>query len=200
MHGALYFLLCKQFEYYVFVSTNYNSYSRSVFATYVFVHASLLILNALWIAFLNMREDAMLKALEGDTPPFLQSKSESKVWYRNNLAFSLLAVAPLAVFSSCDSQLSDCLAVAFSPGQRPFAVIPTSSINIAFVFEYFAATFSGSESRDFALAIWALAALIANSLVDLFLTAPYYINLEEVEEEFVFTLGSDTAPGKVTDG
>jgi hypothetical protein len=209
LHGALYFLVCKEFEYYVFVSISYTSYSRTVFATYVFVHASLLIFNALWLISVNASEDAMRRKWlpNDDHPPFLKFGSESKIWYRNNLAFALLAIGPLAVFSACDSDLPACLSMAFPTGQppfatisasspfalihmsslSPFAVIPTSSLNIAFLFEYIAAAFSPLASRDVLLAVWAMAALIANSVIDLTFTAPRYIGLEEIEQEVVHT-------------
>jgi hypothetical protein len=190
MHGAFYFLVCKQFEYYVFVSTAYDSYSRSAFATYVFVHASFLVFNALWLIWVTRTEDAIRQSWlkPGEDPPFLKAGSESKFWYRNNLVFSLLAVAPVAVFSSCDSDLNACLSMAFPPMQRPFAVIPTSAFNIAIVFEYFAYIFSALVPRDVFLALWALVSFGANSIIDLINTAPRYIGLEEIEEEVVHTV------------
>jgi hypothetical protein len=184
-HGALYFLLCKEFEYFVFVTSSYNSLMVSAFTTYVFLHVSLLTVNGFWIMLINKRED-MIRQKSGQLP-LLQHKSESKIWYRSNLAFSLLTVAPIVVLSSCQASFSECLSVAYSNIQRPYSLIPTSSYNIASLFELMAAMFSGfNKSRDFLLAMWALLLLGVNSIIDLFFTAGYYIYLEDVETEEVY--------------
>jgi len=187
VHSAIYFLLCRQFAYFAFVSTAYKSYSQTALATYVLLHALLLIFNALWLIYISMRMDRIRRTII-DLPPFLESKSESWLWSRNNLICSLLAVAPLVVFTSCNSGVVACISVAFPADRQPFAIIPTSVVNIAFFIEYFVfeplkMIWSEPIPSDFVVGFWALGWLMINSIWDLFVTAHYYINLEEIEEE-----------------
>jgi hypothetical protein len=183
-HGALHFLLCKQFEYFVFVATTYDALATSAFTTYVYIHASLLVLNSLWLIIVNIREDQILDA--AGHPPALKSNSESRLWYRSNLAFALLAVAPLVVFSSCTSGFSECISVSYSKLQGSLNVIPTSAYNVAAVFKYIAESIPGEHDPSLILALWVLVVLAANSLLDLTLTAHYYVILEDMETEWVY--------------
>jgi|ERR1700733_6485758 hypothetical protein len=181
IHSLLYFLLCRQFGYFTFVSIRYESGSQGALTSYVFLHASLLIFNAVWLIYVNWKETDLQSKFKIDPQErFHNLNSESKFWFRNNLFFSLLAVAPLAAFASCSSELLACISQAFSAKPPPFPVIPTSTFNIALVFDYI---FKGVTKPDFFLAIWALGALMINSVIDLSFTAHYYVNLEEVEEE-----------------
>jgi hypothetical protein len=183
-HGLLHFLLCKQFEYFVFVSTTYDPLSTPVFATCIHMHVALLILNGFWLIYTNLREGMLLKRT--GTPEMLKAKPGSQLWYRSNLLFALISVGPLVVFSSCSSTLSQCLLASY-PQTEGLSAIPTSAYSIAAVFDLITPVFSGlSSSRDTLLACWALLFLGLNSLLDLGFTSSYYVILEDVEREFTY--------------
>jgi hypothetical protein len=177
IHGFLHFMLCKQFEYFVFLSTAYDFLSTAAFASYVYIHVTLLTVNGLWIIYTNLREDRFRRP---DTVGIFQSKPESRIWYRSNLVFALISVAPLAIFSGCSSNMSQCLAAAYTVTEG-LSVLPTSAYSIATLFDLIAA----SASREFAIAWWAMIFLFINSFFDLFLTSGYYVMLEDFETELV---------------
>ena len=182
VHGALYFLICRQFEYFVFVSSSSLGYTSYVLETYILLHCSLLILNSFWLVYLTRREDT-LPSVQGSTRS-LGATAKIRLWYRNNLALSLLAMAPIAVFSPCQSSFSECLSAVFPDVNKPFFLFPTSPLNLAIVFDTFYEIFSPlGVKRSFAVFIWGLLILLANSLLDLFCTAHYYIDFEEVETD-----------------
>lgn len=190
LHGLLHFLLCKQFEYFVFVSTTYDLLSTPAFATCIYLHVTLLIVNGFWLIYTNLREGALLK--RAGTPEMLQAKPGSRLWYRSNLLFALISVSPLVVFSSCSSALSQCLLAAY-PETQGLSALPTSAYSIALFFDLVMSVFSGlSSSRDTLLAWWALLFLTTNSLLDLAFTSSYYVILEDVETETTY------APPEVT--
>lgn len=183
LHGALHFLLCKQFEYFVFISMSYKSLSSPSFATYVFLHVGLLTLNGLWILYTTRREDNL--RLPG-SPEMFKAKPASRLWYRSNLAFALIAVAPLVVFSPCSSPMAQCLKAAY-PDPQMLSLLPMSAVGGASVFDLLSPLLSKlAGSRDAALVAWAMTALLINSLLDLFFTSSYYVLLEDFEEELTY--------------
>jgi hypothetical protein len=195
VHSLLYFFLCRQFAYFAFVSIAYDSNSQVALLSYVFLHISLLIFNAFWLMCVNKRE-AYIRERSNDSPSDQKFESESRLWYRNNLFFSLLAVAPLAVFSSCGSELLLCIphssaAIPNATIPQTLPVIPTSALNIALFFNYFFDIAVKNPfipvSREFIVGFWAMVALMLNSMFDLFLTAHYYVKLEEIEREVTYT-------------
>ena len=182
LHGLLHFLLCKQFEYFVFIATSYDLLFTASFATYVYLHASLLIVNALWIIYTTWREDDLRK--EG-APEMLQAKPASRVWIRSNLAFALIAVGPLVIFASCSSPLDKCLQAAY-PDSHWLSALPTSAYSIAALFDWIEPLLGAGHSRDFTVACWAMAAFAINSFLDLGFTSSYYVLLEDYEEELTY--------------
>ena len=181
LHALLYFLLCKQFEYFVFVTASYDSLSTSAFASYVYFHASLLILNGIWLIYINAKEDA-IRAGAGN-PPLLRTNSESRLWYRSNLAFALIAVAPVVVFLPCpQSTFSECVAASYSTSHA-LSVIPTSAYGIASVFDIMVEAFGGGADRILFVEMWVIVFFALNSILDLALTAGYYVMLEDIEDE-----------------
>ena len=182
LHGLLHFLLCKQFEYFVFIATTYDLLATASFATYVYLHASLLIVNALWIIYTTWREDDLRKA---DAPEMLQAKPASRVWIRSNLLFALIALGPLVIFASCSSPLGSCLQAAY-PESHWLSALPTSAYSIATLFSWIEPLLGSGHSRDFAVAWWAMAAFVINSLLDLGFTSSYYVLLEDYEEELTY--------------
>jgi hypothetical protein len=186
LHGALHFLLCKQFEYFVFISMSYQFLVSSSFATYVFLHVSMLVVNGLWILYTTRREDSLRLP---DGPDMFKPKPASRLWYRSNLAFALIAVAPLVVFSSCSASLSQCLQAAY-PEPQLLSLLPMSALSVASFFDLVSPLFSElAGSHDGAIAAWAMMALLINSLVDLLFTSSYYVLLEDYEDELAYKTG-----------
>jgi hypothetical protein len=192
LHGLLHFLLCKQFEYFVFITTAYDSLSTPTFAAYVYLHVTLLILNGLWLIYTNRREDDLR---DQDSPEIFQAKPASRLWYRSNLTFALISVSPLAIFSSCSSVLSECLRAAYADPQG-LSVLPTSAYSVASLFDLATPLFSLlTGSREAAVALWAMTFLLINSFLDLAFTSSYYVLLEDFETELSFAPLNNKADG-----
>jgi hypothetical protein len=119
LQAALFFAMCSEFEFLIFNAGARTGFQTSVFETYVLMHVLLLLVNAAWIACLTRVETGL-----GATV-----KHAGVVWYRNNLAFSVLALGPLVLFDPRPSAVERWLEGFDGLSQALFTLLPTSPPN-----------------------------------------------------------------------
>jgi hypothetical protein len=176
LHSLFFFLLCMEFKFIMFSVTSSAEWSPSILSGYILGHAFLLIMNGLWIGWLAMHEQS-ITGVRNTTHGGI-------IWFRNNLAFSLLAIGPFALLGTCQSSHFSCIsALGFRDGTLD-ALMATSTVIVSGVFNAasYLLSLMGIEPI-FHVAFWVLLCFLANSLIDLFTTGDHYIVLEEVEWE-----------------
>src|SRR5690606_38199880 len=64
VHGALFFMICDEFEYIAFLSSSSIPLNASLFTGFVTMQVSLLLINAAWI-YLTKRQEARIERAAG---------------------------------------------------------------------------------------------------------------------------------------
>jgi hypothetical protein len=196
LHGSVFYFLCVEFEFIAFAASSTAPFDAGALSGYVVIHVALLLLNSGWIASIQRQEARMRNEA---SPAKNASAAAGSVWWRNNLLCGLLAIAPLALLSTCGNSGVACL-VGTGPGEveisglTPFAPdhVYASVVSVFHLFgvdDAFLATGLISVS---------LAFLLANSLFDLFKTGSTYLLLEEIEWAEPKDGGGSGATGPVT--
>ncbi len=185
VHAGLYFILCTEFKFIMFSLASNAQADPSIFSGYYLGHAFLLIINGLWIGSLAKREVGLREKNDrrnGNNEE--QSLPGGIIWFRNNLAFSLLAIAPFALLSTCQTAAFECIKQLGIENHGVESVIATSTVMVSSLFNImtYATAWTGVDSI-YNLSLWILVCYLLNSLLDLLTTGDYYIILEEVEWE-----------------
>ena len=184
LHGALFYLVCAEFEYVAFALSSNLPLSSSIFMGYILMHVSLLLMNAAWIALARWQE-VRLERQANDTVS-AEAGSAGNVWWRNNLVCSLLALAPFAISSTCKSASLECARLSAGSPTDYTMLLPTSPQVFATVYyEAVEALAALGLSSPHMPVYWVLAALFANSAYDLLQAGRYYVFFEDVEWEEV---------------
>lgn len=180
VHGAVYYLICTEFEFIVFLTASSMPLGLSMFAGYVVLHVSLLLVNACWIGLVQVQAAHLERQKVGGQ----QAESPGSVWWRNNLVCSLVALAPFAVTMSCQSAIAQCMAPGTGLSENIVNVLPVSPQQLADLFQVIAwqATQLGLSVEQAAV-LWALLVLLLNSAYDLLTTGRSYLVFEDVEWE-----------------
>lgn len=198
MHGMLFFMLGAEFEFIVFSLTGSSVLEPRDLSGYFVIHILLLSGNALWIGFLARREMVMWRRAgspRGEPPGGV-------IWFRNNLVFALLALAPFVVVDACQTSVATCGPELGLGPVDPAAFGPFSPLNIHAVYEVVAqgvAVVGGLER--YVVAYWILLCFLINSLWDLLTTGSYYVILEDIDFDEVDgeDIGGGGAPGPQPD-
>jgi hypothetical protein len=179
-HGALFFLVCREFEFVVFSMSSNLTLSSSLFTGYILLHALLLLLNAAWIAYIQRRERRMERMLSPDQQQDARA-APGKVWWRNNLTCSLVALAPFSLAGTCTSSTAQCV----RQGSDGTAVLfPTSPHVFATVYYDLASGLDALGAGSLYLPVyWVFLVFLINSLYDLLNAGRFYLLVEEVEWE-----------------
>jgi hypothetical protein len=178
-HGTLFYLICAEFEFIAFSISSSLPLNSSVFVGYIIMHASLLLMNAAWIA--------LSIANAHDKP------SAGNVWWRNNLTASLFALAPFAIASTCQSETAQCIRQPVESALDVTAMLPTSPQVFASVYYDIVGLLSRIGVDSLFLPIyWVFAVFLINSAYDLLNAGRYYVFFEDVEWQDV--LQSKTGP------
>jgi hypothetical protein len=183
MHGALFYLLCGEFEFVVFSVSFNRPMSSADFVSYIIMHVLLLLLNAVWIALIKRQEDRLKTHLSAPASVSRQI-SAGDVWWRNNLICSLVALSPFAISSTCKSVGVECVRDSLGNATDLTALFPTSPQVLATVYY----DLVGSLGRlgltsPFMAVYWVFFVLIVNSGYDLLHAGRSYVFFEDVEWE-----------------
>lgn len=192
LHGALFYLACSEFEFVVFSISSNLPLNPSVFVGYLTMHASLLLLNALWIALIR-RQEQRLEMLIYSADEVERRASAGNVWWRNNLIASLVAIAPFAISSTCRSQGTQCIETTFPAAPWSSFLFPTSPQIFATIYYDIsnALTWLGMQAANLPV-YWVLVVFLVNSAYDLLNAGKYYVIFDDVEwETTVATQHSD---------
>lgn len=183
LHGALFFLICGEFEFIAFSVSSNLPMSASVFVGYTIMHVVLLLMNAAWIAMIKMQEKRYLPASPEQTNP-PEEETAGDVWWRNNLVASLVAIAPFTFSSTCRSAASQCVQQA-TEGRVAFtAFFPTSPHVFATTYYDLVSLLANiGLSSPYAAVYWVFLTFLANSLYDLLNAGRFYVFFEDVEWE-----------------
>lgn len=176
LHSLFFFLLCMEFKFIMFSVTSSADWSPSILSGYILGHAFLLIMNGFWIGALALHEQS-ITGVQNTTHGGI-------IWFRNNLAFSLLAIGPFALLGTCQSPHFRCVSDLGFREATLDSLMATSTVIVSGVFN--AASYLLSLMNiepNFHVAFWVLFCFLVNSLVDLLTTGDHYIVLEEVEWE-----------------
>lgn len=195
IHGALFFMICDEFEQVAFLSSSGTPSNASIFNGLITLQICLLLLNAAWIAATKHQEGRIRRSAGIDEDDL---GSTGSIWWINNLVCALFAAAPLAVVSGCQSAVGDCLAVWTDLGSQSFNPLPASPQVITTAFGGLDGLLDavGSSPSSPAL-VWALSILLLNSLVDLVSTGRDYVLFEDAEWDDAAPLPSRTQePGQ----
>lgn len=181
VHGALFFMICDEFEYIAFLASSSIPVSGSMFTGFLTMQACLLLINAGWISLIK-RQEARIERKAGIADD--GTVSTGSVWWMNNLASALVATAPFAVLGACRSELGQCAAQSYEIGANMLNPSPGSAHQFAVIFEGVVEGLArlGIGATDPAL-LWALGIFLLNSGVDLFTTGRDYLFFDEVEWE-----------------
>jgi hypothetical protein len=189
-HGTLFYLICAEFEFIAFSISSSLPLNSSVFVGYIIMHASLLLMNAAWIALVRRQEVRLASrsiANAHDKP------SAGNVWWRNNLTASLFALAPFAIASTCQSETAQCIRQPVESALDVTAMLPTSPQVFASVYYDIVGLLSRIGVDSLFLPIyWVFAVFLINSAYDLLNAGRYYVFFEDVEWQDV--LQSKTGP------
>lgn len=179
-HGALFYLLCGEFEFVVFSVSFNRPMSSSDFVSYIVMHVSLLLLNAVWIALIKRQENRLKTHLPAPVPTSRQA-SAGDVWWRNNLVSSLVALSPFAISSTCESAGAECVRDSLT---SLTALFPTSPQVLATVYYYLVGLLGVlGLTSPFMAVYWVFIVLIVNSGYDLLHAGRSYVFFEDVEWE-----------------
>ncbi|MFN0264195.1 hypothetical protein ACKTEK_09995 [Tepidamorphus sp. 3E244] len=183
LHGGLFYVICREYKFIMFLLSSNPVLDGASVSGYIIAHAALLIINGLWIGMLAGYEGWLRrKAGEG----MAAELPGGVIWFRNNLAFSLLALAPFVVVGSCQSTVVACISAVQMPALEVSDVSPTSPVLIAHLYDMAVGLFVGTGTDPaIAITLWVLVCLLINSLLDLALTGKYYVMQEEVAWEEV---------------
>lgn len=191
LHGTIFYFLCVEFDYVAFVSSSSLPFNTLTFAGYVFLHASLLLVNALWIALIQRRENGIR---EGGDAAGNASTAAGSVWWRNNLVCAMLALAPLSVFATCGAAGNSCIRRSQGQDIDIFSLLPFTPDQIYFALSSaFEILHVNPSDIGTAMLGASLFILLMNSILDLTQTGGTYLIFEEVE--WVEEAMNDTASG-----
>lgn len=181
-HAGLYFVICLEFKYIMFIISSDAVFDTTALSGYILGHAFLLIINGLWIGMLARSERAHARADQVSAGP--QKPAGGVIWFRNNLAFSLLAIGPFALIGTCQSAAISCIAASDQALQAPGMLLPTSPVVMTVFYDLATMAFGPLlESFELTVAYWVLFCFFLNSLLDLATTGRHYLVLEEIEWE-----------------
>lgn len=190
LHGTIFYFLCVEFDYVAFVSSSSAPLSTLTFAGYIFLHVSLLLVNALWIAMIQGRENRLREGQKGGRN---SSATAGNVWWRNNLVCAMLAFAPVSVFATCGNAAQSCMRRATGADIDIFSLTPLAADQIYSVLTSLLSPFQLSSTETaVALLCVSLLMLLLNSILDLTSTGGTYLLFEEVE--YSSTQDAETNP------
>jgi hypothetical protein len=179
VHGTVYYLICTEFEFVLFLATSSVALSLSMFTGYVVLHVGLLLINAAWIGLVQLQAARL-------TPKEELFDSPGSFWWRNNLVCSLIALAPFSVAASCQSDIDLCMANANGLSNKIVDALPGSPQQFAELFQGISPIITGLGFSDGeAIVVWVLLFLLLNSLIDLLTTGRGYLFFEDVGWEEV---------------
>lgn len=182
MHAGLFYIVCREFKYIMFLLSSNAALDATSFFGYFIAHAALLIINGLWIGMLAKYEQRLHRPFEVDGAE--REMPGGVIWFRNNLAFSLLAIGPYVVLGTCQSGTRECLEALGLANEGATALIPISPVFVTAVYDLVAQAFGGfGFDRALTVSVWVMACFLLNSFLDLLTTGQYYVVLEEIEWE-----------------
>ncbi len=182
LHGALFYLICAEFEFITFVTSSNLPLNSSVFFGYIIMHTSLLLLNAVWIAMIRRQELRLEERIyQGNSKGKL---SAGNVWWRNNLVASLCVLAPFALSSTCRSVELQCIRQSVESTREILTLFPTSpQVLAAFYYEIEKLFAHIGLITPYLPVYGVLVVLLINSAYDLFNAGRFYVFFEDVEWE-----------------
>ncbi len=173
LHGALFFFICSEFSFIAFSMSAVSTAKDIPLAGYVVLHCLLLVLNAFWLLGINVAYHS-------------STTSVGEFWWKNNVIFALLALAPYATLKPCKQDLGSCVSRLWEAGHVTAYASPASPINISNVVLFLKDWIGlGTDGGGNVLMFWVMGVLLLNSVLDLYFTGHNYIRLEEVEWEEV---------------
>jgi hypothetical protein len=176
LHSGMYYIICTEFKYIMFLLSSNLVFDATVLTGYFLGHALLLIVNGLWIGLLAKCERTLMGKF--DSGKALREVPGGTVWFRNNLIFSLLALAPLAIAGTCQNDMNACVDLQKQGLGGPTMLLPTSPVMVSALYVMASGALGATP-----VTMWVLICLLLNSLLDLGTTGHYYVVLEEVEWE-----------------
>jgi hypothetical protein len=178
LHGALFYIICNEFEFIVFASTSNFPVSSSVFGGYVLMHILLLLMNAGWIGVVKRQEERLLNDRKVH-----REKSPGNVWWRNNLICGLIAISLFAITSECYSGVTCVREPLYFDGSFP--IFPSSPHVLASIYYLVAPvmTFVTRIEAPLLPVFCVLVIFAANSMYDLMNAGEFYVSSNDVEEE-----------------
>ncbi|MGE0339337.1 MAG: hypothetical protein AB7O79_05605 [Xanthobacteraceae bacterium] len=176
LHGALFYIICNEFEFIVFASTSSFPLSSSVFVGYVLMHILLLLINAGWIGVVKRQEERL-----SNSALVHVGESAGNVWWRNNLLSGLAAISLFAITSECYSGLA-CLPRPDSFTAAP-AIFPTSPQAFASIYYAIAPAISYFIDAQLLPVFCVLIFFLINSMYDLMNAGEFYVTANDVEDE-----------------
>jgi len=192
MHAGLYYVICREFKYIMFLLSSNASLDATSFSGYFLGHAALLVLNGLWIGMLAKYEERVLSPSRDNGT--WHDIPGGVIWSRNNLACSLLALGPYVTLGTCQSGSFACLAALNLSGEGAAALVPISPMLITVMYDMGAAALGGfGLDRALSVSLWVMACFLLNSCLDLLTTGQYYVVLEEIEWEGRLSSGNKGA-------
>jgi len=193
LHGALFYLICAEFEFIVFAISSNLPLSSGVFVGYISMHALLLLMNAAWIARVRQQEIGFEDKIRMRTGA-PERPSAGSVWWRNNLVSGLIALAPFSIASTCTSAASQCVSQAMESSSL-MPVFPTAPQVFATVFydTVWLLNAVGLSSPFFAV-YWVFVVFLGNSAWDLLNAGRFYVFFDDVEWETAIHDGAATPP------
>lgn len=177
IHAALFYHICSEFGRIIYIYSAKDFIKFSDFNTIFFGMIFLLILNGMWLNFIQSQINRRYLETQVAVPSGLKAMS---LWWKNNLIGAIAALSFFAMYSSCGGASLTCLASNPQFDSFYWGVVPGAPESWAAPLQAMNRLFS-SSATDWIATLIIVSIFILNSVFDLTKTGAAYMIFEDVE-------------------